>query len=162
MRLAHGLRRSWWRLRKPEIRGCRIIALDAAGRVLLIRHSYGSGKWMPPGGGVGRGEAPVAAASRELAEETACTLHDAVEIATVVELLHGARNRVHVVAGRTLDDPVPDGREVIEAAFFALDALPERMPAIIRAGLAGWVTAAKAGRPAPLPPSPPPPPAPTA
>lgn len=141
LRLAHGLRKRWWWVRKPRLQGCRVLAIDSAGRVLLIRHSYGSGQWMAPGGGVRRGEAPVAAAVRELREEAGCMLATAVQVAVVVEPMHGARNAVHVIAGRATGQVRPDGREVIEAAFFALDALPGNMPAGLRAELPGWVAA---------------------
>lgn len=138
LRLAHGLRKRWWRVRKPRLQGCRVLAIDEAGRVLLIRHSYGSGQWMPPGGGVRRGEAPVAAAVRELREETGCGIEAPAQVAMVVEALHGAGNAVHVIAGRAHGTLKPDGREVIEAAFFALDTLPGDMPAGLRAQLPGW------------------------
>jgi 8-oxo-dGTP pyrophosphatase MutT (NUDIX family) len=51
----------------------RIICLDVAGRVLLLRWcspSDGALLWEPPGGGIEPGETPVEAARRELAEET--------------------------------------------------------------------------------------------
>lgn len=139
LRLAHALRKRMWRIRKPHLRGCRVLAIDMGGRVLLIRHSYGSGQWMPPGGGIGRGEEPLAAARRELREETGCILEAAAQVALVVEALHGADNAVHVIAGRATGTLKPDGREVIEAAFFAPDALPGDMPAHLRADLPGWV-----------------------
>jgi len=122
--------------------------------VLLVRHSYGSGNWMAPGGGLRRGEDPLLAGPRELAEETGCGLEGVWLVARVEEPLKGATNLVHVLAGDAVGTPVPDGREVIEAAFFAADALPARMSALLRRDLPGWLTAAKAGRPAPdLPPA---------
>lgn len=142
LRLAHRLRVGWWRWRRPTISGVRIIAQDASGRVLLIRHSYGSGKWMLPGGGLARGENAVLAARRELAEETGCVLAHHREIALSIEPLHGATNRVHVVAGVTGDTPRPDGREVIEATFFAADALPAPLVAGLADDLTGWLAAA--------------------
>lgn len=141
LRLAHALRKRWWRVRAPRIAGCRVIALDERGRVLLVRHSYGSGAWMPPGGGLGRREAPMVAALRELVEETGCLLDGAIEVTRVSEQLHGAGNRVHVIAGRTMSTPAIDRREIIEAAFFALDALPDPMPPSLRRDLPGWVAA---------------------
>lgn len=141
LRLAHAARRQWWRWRKPTLRGCRVLAFDADERVLLIRHSYGSGKWMPPGGGLGWRESPLAGALRELREETSCLLEDARIVAEIEERLHGAGNRVHIVAGRTASIPEVDRREVIEAGFFALDALPEFMPDQLRDELDGWVHA---------------------
>ena len=140
-RLAHALRCLYWRAWKPVFDGCRIVAIDGEGRVLLIRHSYGSGEWMPPSGGMPRGEDSVKTAIRELQEETGCMLEGAVELAVLEEKLHGATNRVHVIAGRASGDPRPDNREVVDAAFFALDALPERMPVGLRRQLPDWVRA---------------------
>lgn len=145
-RFAHALRKQWWRLARPHLRGCRVMALDGEGRVLLIRHSYGSGKWMIPGGGLDRGEAAVPGGLRELREETGCELADVIELALSEELLSGTTNEVHVIAGRTFDAPRVDGREVIEARFFALDALPGAMPAAMRAMLPGWVADYEKGR----------------
>ena len=161
------MRKRWWRIAKPYLRGCRVLALDDEGRVLLVRHAYGSGWWMAPGGGLSRGEAPIAGALRELREETGCLLQDPFEIALSEEPLQGATNGVRIVAGRTADLPRADGREVLEARFFAADALPPDMPAMLRTHLPAWITAAKAGRPADPPPIPPrrpvpPPPAKTA
>jgi 8-oxo-dGTP pyrophosphatase MutT (NUDIX family) len=150
-RLAHAIRKRWWRIRKPRTCGCRVLAFDAAGRVLLVRHSYGSGNWMAPGGGLGRGEEPLRAAGRELREETGCGLEGAWQLTLVEEPLHGATNVVHVVAGSASGTPVPDGREVVEARFFAPDALPQPMSDMLRRDLPGWLKAARAGRPAPAP-----------
>lgn len=51
----------------------RVVCVDAAGRILLLRwrdpHD-GAILWEPPGGGIEAGETPLAAARRELAEET--------------------------------------------------------------------------------------------
>ena len=56
--------RSLWH---PAAFGVRVFVEDRGGRVVLIRHSYRSG-WFLPGGGVNRREAPEAAAVREARE----------------------------------------------------------------------------------------------
>ncbi|MBS0482279.1 MAG: NUDIX domain-containing protein [Proteobacteria bacterium] len=136
----------WWRLRKPRLTGCRVLALDERGWVLLVRHSYGSGRWMLPGGGVGRRENPLAAAQRELREEVGCTLDDPRQFDQLDEPLSGTVNQVHLIGGRIVGTPRPDGREIVEAVFFDPAALPGDMALTVARGLPGWITAAKAAR----------------
>ncbi len=52
----------------PVALGVHAFIVEPGGKVLLARHSYMKG-WSLPGGGIGRGEAPVAALLRELREE---------------------------------------------------------------------------------------------
>ena len=137
LRLAHAARLAWWRLRRPELHGCNAIVRNARGEVLLVRHSYQAPDlWMLPGGGMRRGEAPEAAAARELREETGCTLRDAICVAIEVVPLVGACNHIHLVAGTTEDAPTPDGREIVAAAFFPPDALPAATAEAARARIA--------------------------
>ncbi|MDE2435907.1 MAG: NUDIX domain-containing protein [Sphingomonadales bacterium] len=144
--VAHRLRLWWWRLRKPLLVGCRILAFDEDERILLVRHSYGSGRWMLPGGGVARGEPPLSAAQRELREEVGCTLARAHLFLEIDEPLSGTTNRVHLVCGDAVGTLRPDRREIMEAVFHDPAALPENMAAALVAGLPEWITAAKAAR----------------
>jgi 8-oxo-dGTP pyrophosphatase MutT (NUDIX family) len=123
-RLAHAGRRCWLRLRGGSVHGCSMIARDDAKRVLLVRHSYGGSGWEFPGGGIGKGETPEAAARREFAEEVECELLDLRHIGRIEEPYHGAINVVEVFAGRVEGEPKPDGREIVDFGFFATDALP--------------------------------------
>lgn len=145
LRLAHAARKLWWRSCRPRLRGVQILAFDDGGRVLLLRHAYGTGKWMTPGGGLGRREDPVEAAQRELAEEVGCTLADPWLLGVKTENLYGASNAVHTVTGRLRGQPLADRREIVAAALFAPDALPVDMPGQQRSQLPALITAAKAG-----------------
>lgn len=131
LNLAHELRKRWWRLAKPALSGVTVIARDDSGRVLLVRHSYGSGRWTLPGGGIRAGEEPLAAARREVAEELGCALDEAVLVGLHRGTLHGAPVKRHIVAGRLSAELRPDGREVAQARFFARDALPDGCAAIV-------------------------------
>jgi len=140
-RAAHAIRVKIWRLWRPRLDGVRILALDADERILLVRHSYGSDKWMPPGGGLKSGEDPVAAAVRETLEETGCALVGARLLTVSTEELHGSRNVVRVVRGAAGGEPRADGREIVEARFFALDDLPQHMPRGLAEEIRRWVAA---------------------
>jgi 8-oxo-dGTP pyrophosphatase MutT (NUDIX family) len=137
-RLAHWARRQVWRVRPTTVEGVRVLAFDPRGRVLLIRHSYGSDAWAPPGGGMSAGEDPLKTAARELFEETGCSLADVREMRVLVEDYHGAENIVHLVVGRTEGTPRADGREIVAAGFFALDTLPEPMSGPMAGALPRW------------------------
>jgi 8-oxo-dGTP pyrophosphatase MutT (NUDIX family) len=139
LRMAHAIRLGWWRTRRPLVIGCRILAVNSNGEVLLVRHSYGSREWMLPGGGLSRGEAPIAAAQRELAEETACTLVDPVEVTVIQRRWQGMTNVQHVIVGHTSDIPRADGREIVTARCFALTALPPDCSPKLAANLAEWL-----------------------
>ena len=123
--LAYRLRRRALALVGWRTRGVKVIAFDASGRVLLVRHRYGrSDLWMLPGGGIARGEAPVAAALRELMEETGCRLNAAAILGQWDARAEGRRDTVWLVRGTTTDTPQIDGVELAEASFFPPDALP--------------------------------------
>lgn len=123
-RLAHWLRKRWFRLRGGEVHGCSVIARDDAGRVLLVRHSYGPALWAFPGGGIGKGEDPNDAARREFAEELRCDLRELELLGTLTESYLGASNVVRVFTAFAAGEPKPDGREILAAQFFAIDELP--------------------------------------
>lgn len=139
LRLAHRIRHGWRQAVRRPIAGVSIIATDGAGRVLLVRHSYGPNIWALPGGGLGRGEEPEAAAVRELREELGCGLVAIERLATIEETISGAPHTAHVFAGSLAGDVRPDGREVVEARFFATDALPANLGTSARRRIERWV-----------------------
>jgi 8-oxo-dGTP diphosphatase len=50
--------------------GAACAVFDPAGRILLVRHTYGARNWELPGGGSEEAEDPASTARRELREET--------------------------------------------------------------------------------------------
>lgn len=120
-------------------RGVKLLVTDRAGRVLLVRHRYGrSDLHMLPGGGIGRGEAPVEAAARELREETGCVARELTLVARHESRTEGRRDTVFLFTARTDEVPVPDGGELEEAAFHPLDALPDTLSPATRRRIAEW------------------------
>lgn len=108
--------------------GVRAVVLDAADRVLLIRHSYTPG-WHFPGGGVEKRETIAEAMARELEEESGIALTGETELfGLYLQRAHGARDHVAVYvcrAWRQARQPKLPNMEIVDARFFALDALPD-------------------------------------
>ncbi|MDQ2891937.1 MAG: NUDIX domain-containing protein [Pseudomonadota bacterium] len=124
--LAHRVRRFAMRAVRWRTTGVKAMVFNPTGELLMIRHRYGNTKlWMLPGGGVERGETLAAAAAREVREETECVVAGIAALGSYRARGEGLRDTVHLFRGITDDVPVADGVEVAEAAFFALDALPE-------------------------------------
>lgn len=99
---------------------------DEAGALLLVRHSYGrTDLFMLPGGGIHAREAPAIAAVREVHEELGCGVSDLLPVSVHLAGAEGRRDTVHLFRGRPEGAIRPDGIEIAEARFFALDALPE-------------------------------------
>jgi len=112
----------------PRPRSARPLAsfaaiFNPAGEVLLVRLSYDQGQWALPGGNIDPGESPADAVIREVREETG--------LEATVEDLYAVYWRRDIdgiqfgfrcgVVGGVL---APDGREILEARYFPLDALP--------------------------------------
>lgn len=138
LRLAHR-GRSWFRrVAKLRLYGVSVIARDPSGKVMLVRHSYGSGNWTLPGGGCGRNEDPAKAIRREIMEELRLDLLNLNLLATSEEVVSGAPHTAYVYTAELSGDPVPDGREIIAVQFFPIDALPSGLSAITRDRLMNW------------------------
>ena len=125
-RVAGHVLRAYWRLRRPRTFGVRAVVTDSAGRIALVRHSYLPG-WYLPGGGVDKREGADAAIRRELREEVALDVAITGLVGVYHNLAQGKDDHVVVYAAR-IPDPAAlraaDPREIVEAAWFAPDALP--------------------------------------
>jgi 8-oxo-dGTP diphosphatase len=122
-RLGFPLARMWWWLRRPQHEGA-LVAVYIGRTLLLVRSSYRT-EWTLPGGGVRRGEAPEAAARRELAEEIGLAAQALFPAGEARGIWDGRRDHVHFFELRL--DRVPklhlDNREIIAARLISPDEL---------------------------------------
>lgn len=122
--------RLYTRLRRPRTFGVRAVVARADGTLLLVRHTYLDG-WYLPGGGVRRGESAEAAIRRELREEIGVAEG---RIERLLGLYHsrneGKDDHIAVVVVALDDAPAAaahaaDPREIAEICWVGLSAVPD-------------------------------------
>lgn len=117
--------------------GVRGAAVDDEGRVLLVKHTYLEGWWLP-GGGVDRGETTQAAVIRELREEAGLIAKGEPHLLSVhsnERFFPGDHVLVFRIDAFDMAERTSHG-EIAEIGWFHPDALPEDTTRATRARLA--------------------------
>lgn len=107
--------------------GVRVVVEDGEGRVLLVRHTYVKG-WYLPGGGVEVGETQAAAAKKELLEETGILCDGEPELIGVyLNLTASRRDHVSLYRCRKWSQAkvFNPNKEIAEIGFYAISDLPD-------------------------------------
>lgn len=127
----------YWRFSRGITLGVRAVAIDEKNRVFLVRHTYVPG-WHLPGGGVEPDETALDALARELREEASIEITGAAQLHGIYLNRHASeRDHVLLYAVRTFRVMAAKtrDREIAEAGFYSLDALPDGVTAGTRARL---------------------------
>ena len=118
---------NWFRLTRGATLGVRILAIDQARRVCLVRHTYIEG-WHLPGGGVERGEHTLEAAIKEVGEEAGLIVAPENMSMVSIHTNFAAFKGDHVLLYRAHawgESPTDRAHEIAEHGFFPIDDLPE-------------------------------------
>ena len=110
---------------RPLTLGVRIMMMQD-GKVLLVRHTYLEG-WFMPGGGVKRNETLDQAARREAHEEVGAQINEISLMGAYTHFLEWKSDHNILFFS---DDFTLNGRhdrEIAEARFFPLDKLPDKL-----------------------------------
>ena len=137
LQIGYSLRRTIVGMLRLRTTGVKVMVFNEGGELLLIRNSYGdSRQFLLPGGGVSPRENPAAAAAREVHEELGLQVGDVEPVWTYESNAEGKRDTIHLFRVATAEQPRIDDREVVEARFFALDALPPEVSPATRRRIA--------------------------
>lgn len=122
----HRVRMAYWRIAAPTVLGVRALIVSE-GRVMLVRHTYLPG-WYLPGGKVDRGETAYQALCREVREECSLEVVEARLLAIYSNRESNPNDHVAlflVEAFQALDYEGWHRYEIAEYGFFDLNALPK-------------------------------------
>ena len=122
IKLAHWLRRVYYFIVRPITLGVRIL-LIADGQVIMVKHSYEDG-WFLPGGGIKRGETLEQAIHREAAEECGAVLHQVQFIGTYDNLGAYKSDHVSLFLSEHFTLHEKHDHEIEKLSAFPLDQLP--------------------------------------
>lgn len=139
LRLAHLLRKVWWKLAKPQTLGVKVLVRNERGEILLVKPVYAS-TWQIPGGGVERYEHPQRAGAREILEETGLKIAESsLALEDVFIGKHEGKSDCVILYSAPVQDQLPlaDGKEIASATFFSPDTLPPDVAGSVRRRLAG-------------------------
>jgi len=113
-----------------RIEGAHVLAIDDAGRILVVRTTYLGPGWMLPGGRVERTETPHAAAVREAREETGLDVD--LERLVLVDA-HRARDVSFVFIGKvTGGEMEPQLGEIAEVGWLERSEIERTSPRLHR------------------------------
>ena len=125
--------------RRPTF-GVRGIVIDDQSQVLLVRHTYVEG-WYLPGGGVSYKEEPYEAMVRELWEEAGVHVDEADLFGLYANFGGFKSDHIavyHATAWRPAE-AIPKSLEIAERQFFPIDELPSDATLATRWRLDEWL-----------------------
>ena len=134
----------YWRFSRGLTLGVRGMAIDADGRIFLVKHSYVPG-WHLPGGGVEPRETLREALDRELKEEGNIEILQAPRLFAIYHNRNvSGRDHVALFVTESFKQGTPPkpNAEIIAHGFFARNDLPPDTTAGTRARIAEVLDAA--------------------
>jgi len=116
----------YWRFKRPMTMGVRIFLQNEKEEILLVRHTYVKG-WYLPGGGVEKGETTQQAARKELREEANIHVTGPLELFSSYQNIRASRGDhvlLFICKSWEQREPFKPNAEIAEIGFFRPNNLP--------------------------------------
>jgi len=117
----------YWRFKRPMTMGVRIFLQNEKDEILLVRHTYVKG-WYLPGGGVEKEETTQQAARKELWEEANIKALGSLRLFSSYQNVRASlSDHVLLFICEEWEQPEPfkPNREIAEIGFFSPEKLPQ-------------------------------------
>lgn len=139
LKIAQPLRRFYWWLMRPETRGVRAILVNRDGKVLLVRHKYQEG-WFLPGGKISGKENDENALRRELREELGVKIISRFEkLGEYANTYEYKKDTIVVFVVRDFTQESKTHFEIEEQRLFDPKMLPEKTSPGTRRRIEEWL-----------------------
>lgn len=122
MRLLYKLYSLQWIITRPIVLGVRILLIKD-GQVLLVKHRYQDG-WYLPGGGVKRKETTEQAARRECREEVGAEIGTLELFGIFTQFVENKNDHIIVFVGHDFTITPKKDVEIEQAQYFNVNQLP--------------------------------------
>lgn len=117
----------YWFLFRPETKGVKCV-IECSGEILLVRHTYGSGRWTFPGGTISGNENPQEAIKREIKEELGIKIFEPKLIGQFLDQSQYIKDNVICFMTRVENKQVfADENEILEAKWYPCEDLPDAL-----------------------------------
>jgi 8-oxo-dGTP pyrophosphatase MutT (NUDIX family) len=124
LQIALKVRRFYWWLIRPVTRGARAIVVNKNGEVLLVRHRYDGG-WFLPGGKAHKNESNEDALRRELKEELGVTFGEKEKFGEYLNTYEHKKDTITVFVIQSFTLKEKNYFEIESWQFFDPRALPD-------------------------------------
>jgi 8-oxo-dGTP diphosphatase len=130
------LARAYWLVSRPRTRGATAI-ICYKDEILLVKNTYGKGRWLFPGGGVEKKELPEQAVRREIKEELGISMTEVNLLGTHFFTDNFKKDTVWFFESHVDTRSVqPNKKEIAEAEWFRRNKLPTNLAISAVRGLA--------------------------
>lgn len=125
LKILHVLRKCFWFITRPETKGVRAIVLNNKNQILLVKHTYLSG-WFLPGGKAKKNEDSRDALKRELKEELGVDIFEEVKFLGIYSNnFEFKKDEISVFVIKISDLPENIHFEIKDKKFFNYEEVPD-------------------------------------